>query len=64
MLQAILSSEIRNKRLQCYYRWKKLFWSTNKNNLRTYNNIQKMAIDQGVGYRIVFLLDYPYFKEH
>ena len=36
----IFSSECENKRLQCYDRWKKLFRSAVKNNLRTIDNIQ------------------------
>ena len=35
-----------------------------KNNLRTYNNIQKITIDQGVDYTTGCLLDYPYFKKY
>ena len=60
----MLSSKIRNKRPQRCYRWAKLFRSTLKNNLRTYDIIQKMATDQGVDYTTACLLDYSYFKEH
>ena len=35
-----------------------------KNNLRTYNNIRKITIDQGVDYATGCLLDYPYFKKY
>ena len=35
-----------------------------KNNLRTYNNIRKITIDQGVDYTTGCLLDYPYFKKY
>ena len=35
-----------------------------KNDLRTHNNIQKIATDQGDAYTADCLLDYLYFKEH
>ena len=35
-----------------------------KNDLRTHNNIQKIATDQGDDYTADCLLDYLYFKEH
>ena len=35
-----------------------------KNNLRTYNNIRKITIAQGVDYTTGCLLDYPYFKKY
>ena len=35
-----------------------------KNNLRTYDNIRKIAIDQGDDYTNGCLLDYPYFKNY
>ena len=35
-----------------------------KNDLRTYDIIQKIAIGQGDNCTIVCLLDYPYFKEN
>ena len=41
-----------------------MFWSTNKNNLRTYDNIRKIATVQGDDYTTGCLLDYPYFKEY
>ena len=34
-----------------------------KNYLRTYDNIQKVTIDQGDDYTASCLLDYPYFKK-
>ena len=41
-----------------------LFDQPLKNNLGTYNNIQKTTTDQGDDYTTGFLLDYPYFKEY
>ena len=35
-----------------------------KNDLRTYENIQKIATAQGVDYTTGCLLDYNYFKEY
>ena len=35
-----------------------------KNDLRTDDNIQKLAIGLGDDYKNRFLLDYPYFKEY
>ena len=35
-----------------------------KINMRTYDNIQKIATDQGDEYTIGCLLDYSYFKKH
>ena len=47
-----------------YDRWTKLFRSTSKSNLRTYNNIQKMVTSQVDDYATGCLLDYPYFKNY
>ena len=35
-----------------------------RNDLRTYDNIQKIATVQSDHYRTGCLLDYPYFKEY
>ena len=35
-----------------------------KSDMRTYNNVQKIATRQGDDYKTGCLLDYPYFKEH
>ena len=35
-----------------------------KSNMRTYDNIWKIAIGQGYDYTTGCSLDYPYFKEH
>ena len=35
-----------------------------QNDLRTYDNIQKVATGQGDDYATGCLLDYPCFKEH
>ena len=40
----------------------KLFWATNKQDLITYENIQKIATDQQDDNTTGCLLDYPYFK--
>ena len=56
--------DCRNKRLQFYYRWKKFFCSTSKNDLRKYNDIPNIVTGQGDDYSTGCLLDYPYFKEY
>ena len=35
-----------------------------KNDLKTYDNIQKITIGQGDDYTTSCLLDYPYFKKY
>ena len=35
-----------------------------KNDLKTYDNIRKIATDQGDDYTTGCLLDYPYFKKY
>ena len=35
-----------------------------KSDMRTYDNIQKIATGRGYDYTTCCLLDYPYFKEH
>ena len=35
-----------------------------KSDMRTYDNIRKIATDQGDDYTTGCLLDYPYFKDH
>ena len=42
----------------------KFFDQPVENNLRTYDNIQKIAIGQKVDYTIDLLLDYIYFKSY
>ena len=59
----IFSSESRDKRLQCYDGLKKLFWSTSKNDLITFDNVWNIVNVQGDDYTTGCLLDYPYFKE-
>ena len=46
------------------YGEKKLFWSAGNNDLRTYENIQKIARGQRGNNTAACLLDYNYFKEH
>ena len=66
----ILSYDCRNKNLQCYDWWEKLFWLTSKkwfnskvNNIfQIDDNIQKIAKDQGDDYTSGCLQDYNYFK--
>ena len=41
----------------------KLFDEVVENNMRTYDNIRKIATCQGDDYTTSFLLDYPYFKK-
>ena len=42
----------------------KFFDQPVKNNLRTYDNIPKIATGQGDDYTTGCLLDYPYFKNY
>ena len=58
----MFSSESRNKRLQHYDWWTKLFCSASKT--WSYDNVRKVTISQGNYYTTGCLLDYPYFKEH
>ena len=41
-----------------------LFDQSAKDNMRTYENIQKTATGQEDDYTIGYLLDYPYLEEH
>ena len=43
---------------------KNIFEQSVKNNLRTYDNVRKIVIGQGDDCTIVYLVDYPYFKEN
>ena len=40
------------------------FDQSNKNYIKTYNNIRTITIDQGDDYTTGYLLDYTYFKEN
>ena len=60
----IFSSNCRNKRFQYTDRWEKLFGSSNKNNLRTYDNIRKLTRGQGDSYTAGCLPDYHYFRDN
>ena len=58
-------SKYRNKSLQYYDWWKKIFWSTkNKYYKTTYDNIRKIATGQGDDYASGCLLDSTYFKKY
>ena len=61
-----ISSNCRNERLQCYD-WidgQNFFDQPIKNDLGTYNNIKKIATDQGDDYTTGCQLDYLYFEEY
>ena len=60
----MLSFKRRNKRLQRYDWWKKLFDQPIKNDIRTYDDIWKISTGQGHDYTTGGLLDYNHFKEH
>ena len=45
-------------------RWKKFLWSSNKNDLKTYDNIRSIAAGQGDNYTTGCLLHYPYFEKY
>ena len=60
-----MSSKSRNKRLQCYDRWKKNFFNQLvKRNTRTYDNIQKIVTGQWVNYTTACLFDYNYYNNN
>ena len=61
--QTILSPNYRNEKLQCYDWWKTFFDQPVRNNLITYDNIQKIATGQRDDYTTGCLLDYNYFKK-
>ena len=63
-LQAIFSSTYRNKRIQFYNWWKKNFQQPVKIELRTYENIRKIATGQRDDYTTFCLLDYNYFTNY
>ena len=60
----IFSSKCRIKVYKVMIDGKKILDQTVKNNIRTYKNIQKVVISQGIDYTLGCLLDYPYFKEN
>ena len=60
----LLSSKSRNERLQCYDWWKNFFDQPINNNLKTYENIRKIATGKGDNYATGCLLNYSYFKDH
>ena len=60
----ILFPKCRNKRLQCYDWWKKLFDQPIRNNKITPESIKKIATGQGDDYTIGCLLDYAYFTNY
>ena len=35
-----------------------------KNDLKTYNNIRKLRLVKEMTIKLIFLLDYPFFKKH
>ena len=43
---------------------RKLFDQRLKNDLRTYDNIQRITIARGDDYTASYFIDYPYFKEY
>ena len=57
------SFERKNKNLQCYDWLKNLFDQPIKNDLKTYNNIQRIVTGQRNDYTTGCLQDFPYFKE-
>ena len=58
----MLSSKSRNKRLQCYDWWKKHFYQPS--DIKTYENVQKIATCHTDGYTTGSFLDYNYFNKH
>ena len=43
---------------------KEIFYQPIKNDLKTYDNIRKIATDQGDNYKTRCFLYYPYFKKY
>ena len=64
LYQQIFSSDYKYKKLQCYDWWKKLFLSISKNDLRTYENIWKIATSQGDDYTTDCLPKYNCLKKY
>ena len=63
-LQAIFSSDCRNKILECYD-WRKNFFDYPvKDDLITYETIRNIATGQGEDYTTGCMLDYNYFKNY
>ena len=60
----MLSSKSRNKILQCHDWWKIFFGEPVKSNMRTYDNIQKIATGPGDNYTTGCLLDHNYFNKY
>ena len=60
----IFFSDCRNKRLQCYYQWKRFLWSISKHDLTTYDSIKKLETGQGDDYTTGCLHNYPYFQQY
>ena len=56
--------KLEKKRLQRYDWWSNCFDQIIRNNIRTYESIKKIFINQGNDYLIGCLLGYPYFKEN
>ena len=48
----------------CYYWWINVCDQSVKNDLRTYNNIRKLATGQGDDYTTACLPNYNYFKNY
>ena len=63
-LQTILSSDCRDKKLECYDWWEKLFDQLVRNDLITYDSIQKLAKGQGDDCATGSFLDYNCFKKY
>ena len=59
----VLSSKSRNKDYHVKIDSKIFFDQPINNDIKTYENIRKIAAGQGDDYTTVCLLDYPYFKE-
>ena len=47
-----------------FWSMKEIFYQPIKNDLKTYDNIRKIATDQGDNYKTGCLLYYPYFKKY
>ena len=64
IMHKIFSSNQRNKILECCDRWKKLFWLADKNDVRTYDRIQKIATVKEDHYTTGCSQNYNYCKNY
>ena len=62
MIEKVLGDILSNRINEMEDQWRKIFDQPVKNDLRTYENIQKITTGQGYDYRAGCLLDYSISK--